>query len=135
MEVTHLSRLFSRVSRGIVFFDLDIFSTIFLKLRFLLVKLIFIPSFPFVMVLLFFLNTLMLLVLFLFPLKALLGLLLSQWEVKGGLAEKLTITSGYQVASLLICNTFSVFLHCQAGFFVDTVSHKYLSFYEIISCY
>lgn len=131
-----MSRLFFRVSRGIIFFDLDIFSTIFLKLRFLLVKLIFIPSFPFVMVLLFFFfNTFMLLVLFLFPLKALLGLLLSQWDVKGGLAEKLTITSGHQVASLLICNTFSVFLHCQAGFFVDAVSHKYLSFYEIISCY
>lgn len=80
----------------------------------------------------------MLLVLFLFPLKALLGLLLSQWEAKGGLAEKLTVNPGLSsqlVASLLICNTFSVFLHCQAGFFVDTVSHKYLSFYEIISCY
>lgn len=66
-EVKHLSRLFSYVSCGILFFDPNIVSTTFLKLRFLLVKLIFIPSFLFVMVPdLFFFLTFMLLVLFFF---------------------------------------------------------------------
>lgn len=99
-EVKHLSRLFSYVSCGILFFDPNIVSTTFLKLRFLLVKLIFIPSFLFVMVPdLFFFNIYVTCpFFFLSSLKALHGLLLSQWKAKGGLAEKLTFTSGYQVS-------------------------------------